>query len=157
MTTSLLRTVIGLLPASLLAIWFFGFSVYSIGLSLIGFFFSLIVFGWSIGLFVSGLVLRYGLGAEGFAWAAIFAIAPVCGVYYPLNILPDWVQDIAAVFPPSYIFEGMRAVLIEHAVRLDLMAGATMLNIVWIAFGVMSFLGFYALARDRGMLLQVGE
>ncbi|MGQ0740700.1 MAG: ABC transporter permease [Alphaproteobacteria bacterium] len=157
MTTSFLRTVAGLFPATILAIWFFGFSVYSLGLALIGFFFSLIIFGWSIGLFVSGLVLRYGLGAEGFAWAAIFAIAPVCGVYYPLSILPDWVQDIAAALPPSYIFEGMRAVLIDHQVRLDLIASAAMLNIVWIAFGVMSFLGFYALARERGMLLQVGE
>ncbi|HEX3487033.1 MAG TPA: hypothetical protein VHT51_18405, partial [Micropepsaceae bacterium] len=86
MAVSLMRTVAGLFPATLLAIWFFGFSLYSLGIALIAFFFSLIAFGWSIGLFVAGLVLRYGLGAESFAWALIFALAPLCGVYYPTTI-----------------------------------------------------------------------
>ncbi len=157
MTTSLIRTSVGLFPATLLAIWFFGFSVYSLGLSLAAFFFSLIIFGWSIGLFVSGLVLRYGLGAEGFAWALIFAIVPLCGVYYPVSILPHWVQQVSAFLPPSYIFEGMRNVLIHHQVRLDLLATAAMLNIIWIAGGVTAFLAFFARARARGMLLQLGE
>jgi ABC-2 type transport system permease protein len=157
MTTSLIRTAAGLFPATLLAIWFFGFSVYSLGLSLAAFFFSLIIFGWSIGLFVSGLVLRYGLGAEGFAWALIFAIVPLCGVYYPVSILPYWVQRVSALLPPSYIFDGMRHVLINHQVRLDLLATAASLNVIWIAGGVVAFLAFFARARARGMLLQLGE
>lgn len=157
MVTSLARTCVGLFPGTLLAIWFFGFSVYSLGLSLAAFFFSLIIFGWSIGLFVSGLVLRYGLGAEGFAWALIFAIVPICGVYYPVSILPHWVQDLSALLPPSYIFEGMRTVLIQHEVRLDLLGMAAALNLVWIAAGIVSFLAFFAKARMRGMLLQLGE
>jgi ABC-2 type transport system permease protein len=157
MLVSLLRTAIGLLPATVLAIWFFGFSVYALGVSLIAFFFSLIVFGWSIGLIVSGMVLRYGLGAEGFAWAVIFAIAPLCGVYYPVAIMPAWVQAMSATLPAAYIFEGMRAVLIEHTVRTDLMLSAAALNLVWLGFGVAGFLIFHRGARERGMLLQVGE
>jgi ABC-2 type transport system permease protein len=66
MIVSLMRTAIGLFPATLLAIWFFGFSLYSLGFALVAFFAVLIGFGWSIGLFVSGLVLRYGLGAESY-------------------------------------------------------------------------------------------
>ena len=157
MLVSLLRTAIGLLPATFLAIWFFGFSIYSLGLSLAAFFFSLIVFGWSIGLIVSGMVLRYGLGAEGFAWAVIFALAPLCGVYYPVSILPSWVQALSATLPAAYVFEGMRAVLIDHAVRTDLMLIAAGLNLVWLGFGVAGFLIFHRRARERGMLLQVGE
>ena len=157
MIVSLLRTVIGLFPASILAIWFFGFSLYSLGLALVAFFFSLILFGWGIGLFVAGLVLRYGLGAESFAWAFIFALAPLCGVYYPVAILPDWVQYLSALLPAAYIFDGMRAVLIDHAVRTDLILRAFVLNAVWIGAGIGGFLHFYKAARERGMLLQVGE
>jgi ABC-2 type transport system permease protein len=155
--TSMLRTLIGILPATLLAIWFFGFSVYSLGLGLVVFFFSLIAFGWSIGFFVSGLVLRYGLGAEGFAWAVIFALAPLCGVYYPTSILPEWVQPISAALPPSYIFDGMRAILLDQTLRWDLLLLAAVLNVVWVAGGVMAFLSFYDAARDRGAILQLGE
>lgn len=157
MTTSLARTIVGLFPATILAIWFFGFSVYSLGLVLIAFFFSLIAFGWGIGLFVAGLVMRYGLGAESLAWAFIFALAPLCGVYYPTAILPPWVQAISALLPASHIFNGMRAVTIDHVVRADLLAYAFGLNLVWIALGVAGFLAFHRSARERGMLLQVGE
>jgi ABC-2 type transport system permease protein len=157
MSVSLMRTVVGLFPATIFAIWFFGFSLYSLGIALVVFFLSLIAFGWAIGLFVAGLVMRYGLGAESFAWAFIFALAPLSGVYYPISILPGWVQLFSDVIPASYVFEGMRAVLIDHSVRLDLMAMGAALNIVWLAGGVAGFLIFHRQARERGMLLQVGE
>jgi ABC-2 type transport system permease protein len=157
MAVSLMRTVVGLFPATLLAIWFFGFSLYSLGFALIAFFASLIMFGWSIGLFVAGLVLRYGLGAESFAWAFIFALAPLCGVYYPTAILPGWVQMLSALLPASYIFNGMRAVLIDHVVLADNLLYALGLNLVWLTAGVAGFLMFHARARERGMLLQLGE
>ena len=157
MAVSAARTLIGVIPATLLAIWFFGFSIYSLGLTLAAFFLSLVMFGWSIGLVVSGLVLRYGLGAEGFAWAILFGLLPFCGVYYPVTILPDWLQGLSATLPPSYIFEGMRAVVLHGEVRLDLLIKAGALNLIWIGFGVAVFLTFFRTARERGTLLQLGE
>jgi ABC-2 type transport system permease protein len=157
MIVSLMRTIVGLFPATLLAIWFFGFSLYSLGIALAAFFVILIAFGWSIGLFVSGLVLRYGLGAESFAWAVIFALAPLCGVYYPTTILPGWVQYLSAIVPASYIFNGMRSVLMQHVVRVDDLIIAAVLDLVWLAIGGSAFLMFHQSARDRGMLLQLGE
>ena len=85
------------------------------------------------------------------------ALAPLCGVYYPTAILPGWVQVLSAMLPASYIFNGMRAVLIDHVVRLDYLAAAAGLNLVWLAFGVAGFLIFHNQARERGMLLQLGE
>jgi ABC-2 type transport system permease protein len=67
------------------------------------------------------------------------------------------VQVLSAILPASYIFNGMRAVLIEHVVRVDYLLIAAALNLVWLAGGVVSFLIFHAQARDRGMLLQLGE
>ena len=157
MAVSLIRTIIGIFPATILAIFFFGFSIYSLGLVLAAFFVSLILFGWSIGLLVSGLVLRYGPGAEGFAWALIFGLVPFCGVYYPTTILPEWMQVLSAGFPAAYIFDGMRAALLTGEVRLDLLAIAGALNIVWIGLGMAAFLAFFRTARERGTLLQLGE
>ena len=157
MSVSAMRTLIGVVPATLLAIWFFGFSIYSLGLVLAAFFFSLVMFGWSVGLVVSGLVLRYGLGAEGFAWAILFGLLPFCGVYYPVTVLPPWLQGLSAILPPSYIFEGMRWVVLEGEVRLDLLLMAGMMNLIWIGVGVVLFLAFFRAARERGTLLQLGE
>jgi ABC-2 type transport system permease protein len=142
-------------PTTIFAIWFFGFSLYSLGIALVVFFFSLMAFGWAIGLFVAGLVIDMGWARS--AWAFIFALAPLCGVYYPISILPSWVQVASAVLPAAYVFEGMRAVLIDHTVRLDLMMTGVALNVVWLAVGIAGFLIFHRQARERGMLLQVGE
>jgi ABC-2 type transport system permease protein len=157
MTMSIIRTVIGVIPATLLAIWFFGFSVYELGIALIGFFVNLIVFGWAIGLMVSGLVLRYGQGAEELAWAVVFSIAPLAAIYYPVSVLPGWAQAISAALPASHVFEGMRSILIDGVYRADLMLNAASLNLLYILLGVAAYFFFLRQARRRGMLLQIGE
>lgn len=154
---SFIRTIIGIVPASLLAIAFFGFSVYSLGLSLIVFFVNLLLMGWAIGFAISGLVLRFGLGAESLTWVAIFAVAPLSGIYYPISVLPGWLQPIALALPSSYVFEGMRAVLQHGIVRTDFMVIAAALNVVYLVLGAACFLAFVRAARVRGLLFQVGE
>ena len=157
MVVSLIRTLIGLIPASILAMMFFGFSLYSLGIPLIGFFLNLIIMGWSIGFMTSGLILRVGLGAESMAWAAIFAIAPICGIYYPITVLPDWLKTVAFFLPASHVFEGMRAILVDGAFRPDLMVNAVLLNIGYLGIGMAVFLAFFRSARINGVILQVGE
>jgi ABC-2 type transport system permease protein len=151
------RTVIGLFPATLLAILFYGYSIYDMGLPLIAFFFQLIVFGWALGLALSGMVLRWGLGAESLAWIAVFALAPISGVYYPISTLPEWLQPLAWAMPSSHVFEGMRSVLIHGVVRWDLMLSAALLDLVYLALGVLIFLHCFREARRHGLLLQIGE
>jgi ABC-2 type transport system permease protein len=157
LTMSLIRTLIGVGGAALIAIPLFNFSIFSLGLPLLAFFINLIVMGWAIGLLVSGIVLRYGLGAESMAWIAIFAVQPISGVYYPIDTLPVWLQYVAALLPSSHVFEGMRAVLFDHAFRMDLLLHAVMLNVIYLTAGFLAFLAFFKNARVRGQLLHVGE
>lgn len=154
---SLARTVIGVGGAALLAVLLFDISIFDLGLPLIAFFLNLIVFGWALGLVVSGLVLRYGQGAESLAWAAIFLVQPVSGVYYPISVLPEWLQAIAWGLPSAHVFEGMRAVLIDGVFRADLLVAAVALNVLYMAAGTAIFLGIVRYARVHGQLLQIGE
>ncbi len=154
---SFIRTIIGVIPASLLAIAFFDYSIYSLGLPLVAFFFNLLAMGWSVGLVVSGMVLRAGLGAEGLAWAAIFALAPVSGIYYPISVLPEWLQTIAYLLPSAYVFEGMRAIIVEGSGEPRLLVTATLLNLLYLGAGAAIFLACFRSARQRGQLLGVGE
>ncbi len=155
---SLLRVLIGSGGAALLAIPIHGFSIFdSLGLPLIAFFANLMLFSWAMGVLIAGFVLRMGLGAESLAWAAIFLIQPISGVYYPIEVLPDWLQAVAWCLPSAYVFEGMRAVLFDGAFRTGLFFGALGLNLVWIALAGLVFTLLFRSARDRGLLLQVGE
>jgi ABC-2 type transport system permease protein len=154
---SVLRTLIGVGAACVFAWLLFHYSIFSLGFALLAFFFNLIVCGWAIGLAVSGLVLRWGLGAEELAWAAVFLLAPVSGVYYPIGVLPGWLQSVAHAVPTSYVFEGMRAVLLQREFRSDLFFQALAINIVYMAAGVALYLLAIGYARKHGMLLQMGE
>lgn len=154
---SLIRTLIGVGGAALLAIPLYHYSVFSMGLPLLAFFANLLVMGWAIGLLVSGLVLRYGLGAENLAWVAIFTVAPVSGIYYPVSVLPGWLQFFAHLLPSSHVFEGMRAVLFQQHFDYTLFWKAVGLNAVYLVLGVGAFLLAFRVARTRGLLLNVGE
>ncbi len=156
-TVSLLRTLMGMIPVSLLAWAFFGYSIYDLGLPLVAFFLILQMFGWAVGLSMSGMIMRMGLSAETFAWAGIFILLPISGVYYPVSALPQWLQYVAWCVPTAYVFEGMRGILTTQIVRWDLLAAAFGLSALYLALGFRIFLMFFARARRDGTLLQTGE
>ena len=92
MVMSLIRLAIGVIPMTL---WRCSSSTSTSspsGCSLIAFFCNLIFTSWSIGIFVSGLVLRNGLGAESIVWTLMFGVMPLACVYYPVAVLPGWLQ-----------------------------------------------------------------
>jgi len=37
----------------------------------------------------------------------------VSGVYYPISVLPDWMEPLATISPATYVLEGMRAALLK--------------------------------------------
>jgi ABC-2 type transport system permease protein len=157
MIMSLVRLSIGMIPVSLLAIAFFGFNLWSFGFALAAFFLNLILTSWSIGIFVAGLLLRNGLGAESMAWTIMFLFLPLTCVYYPVTVLPHWLQYVAWSLPPTYVFEGMRALLIDHVFRADLMIEAFAFNTVLFAASSLAFLKLLESARVQGSLIQSGE
>jgi ABC-2 type transport system permease protein len=157
MAMGVIRSAIGVVPAALLAIPLFHYSIFEMGLPLLAFWSMLIMLGWSIGLGIAALLFRFGLAAESYAWASIFLIQPVSGVWYPVDVLPAWLQPVAWALPTTHVFEGMRAVLIEGAFRWDLFASAFALNVVYLALGFGAFLYAFARARQRGQLLQSSE
>ncbi|HET7875581.1 MAG TPA: ABC transporter permease [Methylomirabilota bacterium] len=62
-----------------------------------------------IGLLVCTLVLLFGSRAETSAWAAVNFIVMLAGIYYPVSVLPGWVQAVSAWIPLTYFLDGMRA------------------------------------------------
>jgi ABC-2 type transport system permease protein len=157
MVMSLIRLAIGMVPVFFVALAFFGFNVYDLGFAFVFFFFNLILTSWAIGILVSGLLLRHGLGAESLAWTLTFLILPLSCVYYPVTVLPEWLQPVSWLLPPTYVFEGLRALVIDRVFRADLMLGALVLNAAFFGAATFAFLHLLESARREGMLMQTGE
>ncbi len=114
---SLIKLMVAMVPVAVMAYFFFGFNVLSLGIAFAAFFANLVIMSWSLGLVSTGVVLRWGLGAESFAWLIVFVFLPLCCVYYPVTTLPGWLQPVALALPPTYVFEGLRGHRAERHVR----------------------------------------
>jgi ABC-2 type transport system permease protein len=112
---------------------------------------------WSVGIVVSGVVLRNGMGAESLAWTVMFVLMPLTCVYYPVSVLPEWLQWISWALPPTYVFEGMRALILDQQFHADYMAAAFGLNLIYLAISAVVFLQLLNSARRNGSLMQAGE
>lgn len=155
---SAVRVLIGVGGAALLAVPIHHFSlVGTLGWTIVPLFGLLMVFGWAIGMIISALVLRLGMGAESLAWAAIFFIQPISGVYYPVATLPAAVQPVAWLLPSAPVFENMRSVLIDGRFDWGLFLYALVLLAAWLVLAGAVFVLLFRSARNRGQLLQVGE
>jgi ABC-2 type transport system permease protein len=157
MAMSVIRLMVGVFPVTLLATWFFGFNLWGLGLGLGAFFANLLLTAWATGALVSGLIIRNGLGAEGLAWTLMFLLMPFCAVFYPVEILPLPLQWFAWLLPPTYVFEGMRALIIDQVFRIDLMLWALGINILLIGAACFAFFRLVDKAREAGSMMAIGE
>ena len=155
--TAIFRTLIGLFPASLLAIPLFGVSIFKIGAPLILLLITLYIFGISLGLLVTSGLLRYGPSFENIAWASLFFLAPLGCIYYPIEILPEWLQVIANLLPLVHIFEEMRNILIDNIVNYYEVLKACLISLVYFIIGISVFYYSYEGAKKRGTLINMGE
>lgn len=153
---SVLRMLAGVLPAALLAYALYAYNLLRLGPVLVLFMGCLMVMGWAVALGVVSLILRHGLGAEALAWALLFGLAPLSAVFYPVSVLPAWLQPVALALPSTHVFEGMRAAL-EGSTRWDHLAWAAGLDAVWLGLGVLLFAAQFRAARRLGALVSMGE
>ncbi|NCV23700.1 MAG: ABC transporter permease [Proteobacteria bacterium] len=137
--TALLRTLIGLVPAVLIAIPLFGISLLKLGIPLILLLLSLYLFGITLGLLVTSGLVRYGPSFENIAWASLFFIAPIGCIYYPVE------------------FEETRSILINGVVNFSNIYHALMLNVIYLSVALFTFYQSFKSAKIKGSLVNVGE
>jgi ABC-2 type transport system permease protein len=154
---SLIKLMVAMVPVALMAYLFFGFNVLSLGFAFAAFFANLVIMSWSLGLISTGVILRWGLGAENFAWLIVFVFLPLCCVYYPVATLPGWLQPVALALPPTYVFEGLRAIVLNGTFLHSYMLAALALNVAYFALGYAAFAYLLHSARVNGTLVQMGE
>jgi ABC-2 type transport system permease protein len=154
---SMLRMLVGVLPAVALAWLLYGFGLFALGPVVVLFFACLMAMGWAVALGVTALILRHGAGAEALAWSVLFGLTPFAAVFYPLSTLPVALQWVGWFVPAAHVFEGMRAALLAGRIAWEHLAWAIGLDIVWVALMAWVFMRQFQSARVRGALVNMGE
>lgn len=145
-------SLVGLAVMLALAAAVFGLSFFIYGVLLALFLLVLFLFGIALGILGCALVLRLGPSAEWFIWPIPAFLTPFAGVFYPLATLPHWMQAVARLLPPSYVFEGMRAVLAGNSASPFLLLWGAGLAILHIGLAMWIFTRVFRNAVRTGLL-----
>ncbi|HEV3245212.1 MAG TPA: ABC transporter permease [Candidatus Paceibacterota bacterium] len=149
---SITTSIFGLAVMLVLARFAFGFSLFSLGLALAPFFLILLLFGIALGILSASIVFRFGPYAEWFVWPIPAVLNLFVGVFYPVSVLPGWMQLISYALPPTYVFEGMRSVLLSGTLDARALALGFALTLVYILLAYGVFWWVYRLVVRSGLL-----
>ncbi len=142
---------------AVLALWVYHFDMAGgLGLSILPLVFNLLLFAWILGIFTSAMLLWWGYSAEALIWGIPFLIQPLSAIFYPLAILPGWVQAVSRCLPSTYVFEGMRAVLAGNGLPASYFWTSLGLNGLFFLAAVAFFHFMYNRALVSGRLVRAG-
>ncbi len=150
--SSILTSSVGLAVMIAMASLVFGLSFFGFGLLLIPFLLALFLFGIALGVLGSSLVLRLGPAAEWFVWPIPALVSPFAGVFYPLDTLPRWMQDVAYLLPPAYVFESLRKIIAGRTVPGEALALGVGLALLDLALACWVFTRVYRRAVRTGLI-----
>lgn len=146
------KALISFTYASILVYSLYAANILSVGLVLVPWAVLLIMFGWVFGLLVAGIIMRYGTKIQTLAWTSIYIVAPFAAVYYPVNSLPAWAQNIAHFVPASYVFEAMRGAVGGSPLPLTNLIWPTFLCLVYFALAIAMIYRSFAHILKRGLI-----
>lgn len=139
---------------TLLAFVLFKFNIFQLGWSLVPYILLLLLTGWSAGFVINGIVVRFGQRIQSFTWTLILILYPFSAVFYPLSVLPSWMQVVARFVPTSYVFEGMRRILSGQTVNTSFITIACFLNVIYLLLSLLFFRRCFRKAQEEGMIVK---
>ncbi len=150
--TGIGTSLVSLLAMLALARLAFGLSFLSYGLALVPFLMVLFLTGIALGITGAAIVLRLGPASEWLIWPIPTLISPFAGVFYPVSVLPGWMQVVARGLPPSYVFEGIRALVAGKPAPWDRLALGGGLAVAYVVLSCICFAWVYRYALRTGLI-----
>ena len=146
----LAKLVMGVGVVAVAAFALYAFDVTALGLALVPVIAILLLGGWAISLFVVGLMLRFGNGAEALAWGIMFVVMPLGGVFYPVEALPAFLRPLSALLPTTHAFAAGRELIDGGPVPWGELALAAIGTLVAVAAALAFVAWMLRLFRRRG-------
>ncbi len=150
--TGVTTSLFGLAAMLTLATTAFGLSFLPYGAAMVPFVLVLFLSGIALGILGCAIVLRFGPASEWLIWPIPSLISPFVGVFYPLSTLPRWMQAIGHLLAPSYVFEGMRAVMAGKGAPVAQLALGVGLAVSYLVAACAVFASVYRYSIRTGLI-----
>lgn len=111
----------------------------------------------AVGILVCILVLVFGNRAEVAAWSMVSLMLLVCGIYYPVSILPAGVQAIARCVPLTYLLEYFREFFGFAPSGTHVLLKAYAMTAAYLGLEILAMKAALTRAKRTGILLKLSE
>lgn len=151
----IIKILVSFFTMCLIATLFYNFNLFSLGIGLAAIWVNILFFAISFGIFNMSLVIRFGNSIGPLTWILPFALQPFSAAFYPISILPDFLQTIANMIPLSYAFEGMRHLIKTGQFDTNSFIIATVLNLIYFILSILFFSFMFQIVRKSGRLVKL--
>lgn len=149
--SSVIKSIIVLSILGVITKFVFDFDILQIGiLNLVLHFINLSIFAWSIGVFVTGLIFRFGTRIQAMSWGLIFLFQPLSAAFFPIDVLPTYMQSVSKLIPATYVFEAARNNFKNPATDWQSFITALVINIIYLIFSFVFFHFMFRKSRQTG-------
>jgi ABC-2 type transport system permease protein len=133
------------------------FNILHIGLSLIPLMLNLFIFGFVLAIFINAIIIRFGSSAQVLAFGMAILVQPISAVYYPVSVLPQFLQYVSYLLPSSYVFESLRTISNGGTFDTQMFLTALLLNIIYLFLASWFFVSMFKKVKMMGKLLKIQD
>lgn len=149
---SCIESVLMTAVSSLFVYEFYGIHlVASVGWFLPLFLILMVMAGWVMAVFTISLMVHFGLRMTIIVMALPYIVMSMSAAFYPVHVLPGWLQAIASFLPTTYIFEGLRVLVTDHLIPTKCLALSLILNILYMVFALFFYNFMFKKSREQGL------
>lgn len=148
---SLIKSIFATLLCALVCLIFYATNIFALGWLLLLGIVWMFVFGVTLGFFGASFVLYGGQRYQSAIWTMGWLCAPFCAVFYPLNVMPLWMQYVGLAFPPTYLFESIRSFLFTGHYSYGFLAIGFALNLLFFVGAFLLFVFAFEKSRNLGL------
>jgi ABC-2 type transport system permease protein len=105
---------------------------------------------FGIGFLFAGFVLKF---KEPYIFTQILNLlfATLTGTYYPVSLLPYWVQLVSGALPQTYVIEDMRRIVLANQTLVDIYGGMFILLALALAYPIIGYAVFKQLEKKASV------
>ena len=157
MISGLTKSILVFFLLSFISLFFYHFSVFQLGIVLPIYFIELLVFSWAAGMFILGLIFRFGTDVQSLSWSLINIVQPFSAAYYPITVLPESIRWISYFFPTVYIFETIREQLNTGTINWSALGIATVFNVLYFLGGYLFIRQMFIWSKETGTFARMEQ
>jgi ABC-2 type transport system permease protein len=105
---------------------------------------------FGIGFLFAGFVLKF---KEPYIFTQILNLlfATLTGTYYPVSLLPYWIQFISGVLPQTYVIENMRQIVLANQTLVNIYGSIFILLVLALAYPTLGYAIFKQLEKKASV------